>query len=92
MEAVEKSDMVFGIGPAGTGKTYLAVAMAVSALIAKGRRIILARPARMVNRRTPQFTCPARYRKRSNPIFRPLYDALYDMLEPEKVDRFLEKM
>jgi len=90
MEAIEKSDMVFGIGPAGTGKTYLAVAMAVSALMAKKvSRIILARPAVEAGERLGFL--PGTLQEKVDPYLRPLYDALYDMLEPEKVDRFLEK-
>jgi phosphate starvation-inducible protein PhoH and related proteins len=90
MEAIEKSDMVFGIGPAGTGKTYLAVAMAVSWLMAKKcSRIILARPAVEAGERLGFL--PGTLQEKVDPYLRPLYDALYDMLEPEKVDRFLEK-
>jgi len=90
MEAIEKSDMVFGIGPAGTGKTYLAVAMAVSWLAAKKcSRIILARPAVEAGERLGFL--PGTLQEKVDPYLRPLYDALYDMLEPEKVDRFLEK-
>ena len=90
LEAIEKSDMVFGIGPAGTGKTYLAVAMAVSWLMAKKvSRIILARPAVEAGERLGFL--PGTLQEKVDPYLRPLYDALYDMLEPEKVDRFLEK-
>src|SRR2546426_7467916 len=90
LEAIEKHDMVFGIGPAGTGKTYLAVAMAISALLSKRvNRIILARPAVEAGER-PGFL-PGTLQDKIDPYLRPLYDALYDMLEPEKVDRYLEK-
>src|SRR3989441_1481807 len=90
LEAIEKYDMVFGIGPAGTGKTYLAVAMAISALLAKRvNRIILARPAVEAGGR-PGFL-PRTLQDQIDPHLRPLYDALYDMLDPEKVDRYLEK-
>jgi phosphate starvation-inducible PhoH-like protein len=90
LEAIEKHDMVFGIGPAGTGKTYLAVAMAISALLAKRvNRIILARPAVEAGERLGFL--PGTLQEKVDPYLRPLYDALYDMLEPEKVDRFLEK-
>jgi phosphate starvation-inducible PhoH-like protein len=90
MEAVERHDMVFGIGPAGTGKTYLAVAMAVSAMLSKKvNRIILARPAVEAGERLGFL--PGTLQEKIDPYLRPLYDALYDMLEPEKVDRFLEK-
>jgi phosphate starvation-inducible PhoH-like protein len=82
--------MVFGIGPAGTGKTYLAVAMAISALVSKRvNRIILARPAVEAGERLGFL--PGTLQEKVDPYLRPLYDALYDMLEPEKVDRFLEK-
>ena len=90
LDAIEKHDMVFGIGPAGTGKTYLAVAMAISALVAKRvNRIILARPAVEAGERLGFL--PGTLQDKIDPYLRPLYDALYDMLEPEKVDRYLEK-
>ncbi|HKW67394.1 MAG TPA: PhoH family protein, partial [Terriglobales bacterium] len=90
LEAIEKHDMVFGIGPAGTGKTYLAVAMAISALLAKRvNRIILARPAVEAGERLGFL--PGTLQEKVDPYLRPLYDALYDMLDPEKVDRYLEK-
>ena len=90
IEAIEKNDMIFGIGPAGTGKTYLAVAMAVSALLAKQvNRIILARPAVEAGERLGFL--PGTLQEKVDPYLRPLYDALYDLLEAEKVDRFLEK-
>jgi phosphate starvation-inducible PhoH-like protein len=90
LETIEKNDMVFGIGPAGTGKTYLAVAMAISALLAKRvNRIILARPAVEAGERLGFL--PGTLQDKIDPYLRPLYDALYDMLEPEKVDRYLEK-
>jgi phosphate starvation-inducible PhoH-like protein len=90
MEAIERNDMVFGIGPAGTGKTYLAVAMAVSFLLAKRvNRIILARPAVEAGERLGFL--PGTLQEKIDPYLRPLYDALYDMMDPEKVDRYLEK-
>jgi phosphate starvation-inducible protein PhoH and related proteins len=90
LDAIENHDMVFGIGPAGTGKTYLAVAMAISALIAKRvNRIILARPAVEAGERLGFL--PGTLQEKIDPYLRPLYDALYDMLDPEKVDRYLEK-
>src|SRR5919201_701997 len=90
LEAIEKYDMVFGIGPAGTGKTYLAVAMAISALLAKRvNRIILARPGVEAGER--RGFLPGTLQEKIDPYLRPLYDALYDMLDPEKVDRYLEK-
>jgi phosphate starvation-inducible PhoH-like protein len=90
LEAIEKNDMVFGIGPAGTGKTYLAVAMAISALLNKRvNRIILARPAVEAGERLGFL--PGTLQEKVDPYLRPLYDALYDMVEPEKIDRYLEK-
>jgi phosphate starvation-inducible protein PhoH and related proteins len=90
LEAIEKHDMVFGVGPAGTGKTYLAVAMAISALLSKRvDRIILARPAVEAGERLGFL--PGTLQEKVDPYLRPLYDALYDMMEPEKVDRNLEK-
>src|SRR6202795_2916148 len=90
VEAIEKHDMVFGIGRAVTGKSYLALAMAISALLAKRvNRIILARPAVEAGERLGFL--PGTLQDKIDPYLRPLYDALYDMLEPEKVDRYLEK-
>jgi len=90
LDAIESYDMVFGIGPAGTGKTYLAVAMAISALLSKRvNRIILARPAVEAGERLGFL--PGTLQEKIDPYLRPLYDALYDMLDPEKVDRYLEK-
>jgi phosphate starvation-inducible protein PhoH and related proteins len=90
LDAIESHDMVFGVGPAGTGKTYLAVAMAISALVSKRvSRIILARPAVEAGERLGFL--PGTLQEKIDPYLRPLYDALYDMLEPEKVDRYLEK-
>ena len=82
--------MVFGVGPAGTGKTYLAVAMAISALINKQvNRIILARPAVEAGERLGFL--PGTLQEKIDPYLRPLYDALFDMLDPERVERYLEK-
>jgi phosphate starvation-inducible PhoH-like protein len=90
IEAVEQNDMVFGVGPAGTGKTYLAVAMAVAAMNAKKvSRIVLVRPAVEAGERLGFL--PGTLQDKVDPYLRPLYDALYDLLEPEKVDRMLEK-
>lgn len=90
LDAIEKYDMVFGIGPAGTGKTYLAVAMAVSALNNKKvNRIILARPAVEAGERLGFL--PGTLQEKVDPYLRPLYDALYDLMDQERVDRFLEK-
>ncbi len=90
VEAIENYDMVFGVGPAGTGKTYLAVAMAISALVAKKvSRIILARPAVEAGERLGFL--PGTLQEKVDPYLRPLYDALYDMMDPERIDRYLEK-
>src|SRR6202161_4364933 len=90
LEAIEKHDMVFGVGPAGTGKTYLAVAMGIAALMSKRvNRIVLARPAVEAGERLGFL--PGTLQEKVDPYLRPLYDALYDMLDPEKVDRYLEK-
>jgi phosphate starvation-inducible PhoH-like protein len=90
LEAIERNDLVFGIGPAGTGKTYLAVAMAISALIGKKvSRIILTRPAVEAGERLGFL--PGTLQEKVDPYLRPLYDALYDMLEAEKVEKLLER-
>jgi phosphate starvation-inducible protein PhoH and related proteins len=90
MEQIEHHDMMFGIGPAGTGKTYIAVAMAVSALLTKQvNRIILARPAVEAGERLGFL--PGTLQEKVDPYMRPLYDALYDMLDPDKLEAFLEK-
>ena len=90
VEAIETSDMTFGLGPAGTGKTYLAVAMAVSALLAKKvSRIILVRPAVEAGERLGFL--PGSLQEKVDPYLRPLYDALYDLLDQEKVDKLLER-
>ena len=89
-EAIDQNDMVFGIGPAGTGKTYLAVAMGVSALLAKKvSRIVLVRPAVEAGERLGFL--PGTLQEKVDPYLRPLYDALYDLVEPEKVDKMLER-
>ncbi|QNI32476.1 PhoH family protein [Alloacidobacterium dinghuense] len=90
VEAIEQTDMVFGIGPAGTGKTYLAVAMAAAALLAKKvSRIVLVRPAVEAGERLGFL--PGSLQEKVDPYLRPLYDALYDLLEPERVDKMLER-
>ena len=90
IDAIRSYDMVFGIGPAGTGKTYLAMAMAVSAL-SKGEvdRIILARPA--VEAGEALGFLPGDLAEKVNPYLRPLYDALHDMMRFEKVSNLIEK-
>jgi phosphate starvation-inducible PhoH-like protein len=89
IRALEKVDLVFGIGPAGTGKTYIAVAYAAHCL-ERGlvERIILSRPAVEAGERLGFL--PGDMREKVDPYLRPLYDALYDVLPPEKVERDLE--
>jgi phosphate starvation-inducible protein PhoH and related proteins len=90
LEAIDQHDIVFGIGPAGTGKTYLAMAQAVSYLLAKKvSRIILARPA--VEAGEKLGFLPGDLQEKVNPYLRPLYDALYDMLDIEKAEKYLER-
>ncbi len=90
VEAIERHDLVFGVGPAGTGKTYLAVAMAVSALLNKRvSRIVLTRPAVEAGERLGFL--PGNLQEKVDPYLRPLYDALYDMLEADKVEKLLER-
>ena len=90
LEAIERNDLVFGIGPAGTGKTYLAVAMAVAALLSKRvTRIILTRPAVEAGERLGFL--PGTIQEKIDPYLRPLYDALYDMIEVEKIEKLLER-
>ena len=89
IRALDKTDLVFGIGPAGTGKTYLAVAYAAQCL-ERGivERIILSRPAVEAGERLGFL--PGDMREKVDPYLRPLYDALYDVLAPEKVEQHLE--
>ncbi len=90
LDAIERRDIVFGVGPAGTGKTYLAMAQAVSFLLAKRvNRIILARPA--VEAGEKLGFLPGDLQEKVNPYLRPLYDALYDMIDAERVERLLER-
>ncbi len=90
LDAIEAHDIVFGIGPAGTGKTYLAMAQAVAFLVAKKvNRIILARPA--VEAGEKLGFLPGDLQEKVNPYLRPLYDALYDMLDVDRVARFVER-
>ena len=90
IDAIRSSDMVFGIGPAGTGKTYLAMAMAVAAF-AKGKvnRIILTRPA--VEAGEALGFLPGDLAQKVDPYLRPLYDALHDMMQFEKVSNLIEQ-
>ncbi len=90
IEAIQDKDAVFGIGPAGTGKTYLAVAMAVQALVQKQvSRIVLARPAVEAGERLGFL--PGDLQEKVDPYLRPLYDALFDLMDPERVAKLLEK-
>ncbi|MBN1613398.1 MAG: PhoH family protein [Deltaproteobacteria bacterium] len=90
IDAIRKTDMVFGIGPAGTGKTYLAMAMAVSSLLEKRvNRIVLARPAVEAGERLGFL--PGDLSEKVNPYLRPLYDALYDMLDFDRGSALIHK-
>lgn len=90
IEAMRNYDIVIGIGPAGTGKTYLAMAMAINALIKKQvSRIVLARPA--VEAGEKLGFLPGDMYEKVNPYLRPLYDALFDMIEAEKASKFIER-
>ncbi|MGB7292520.1 MAG: PhoH family protein [Thermodesulfobacteriota bacterium] len=90
IEAIRKNDIVFGIGPAGTGKTYLAMAMAVSAFLNREvNRIILTRPA--VEAGEKLGFLPGDINQKVDPYLRPLFDALFDMMDFEKSSRLIEK-
>lgn len=90
LEAIRENDIVFAIGPAGTGKTYLAVAVAVHALIAgRASRIILTRPA--VEAGESLGYLPGTFKEKIDPYLRPLYDALFDMLPLERTQRLIEQ-
>ncbi|NMC63475.1 MAG: PhoH family protein, partial [SAR324 cluster bacterium] len=90
LEAIRHADMVFGVGPAGTGKTYLAMAMAVSALLKKQvKRVILCRPAVEAGERLGFL--PGDMAEKVNPYLRPLYDALYDMVDYDKAQEMMER-
>jgi phosphate starvation-inducible PhoH-like protein len=90
VEAIQKNDIVLGIGPAGTGKTYLAVAMAVAALKKEQvSRIVLTRPA--VEAGEALGFLPGDLQEKITPYLRPLYDALRDMLDPEETERWIAR-
>jgi phosphate starvation-inducible PhoH-like protein len=90
IDAIENHDLTFGVGPAGTGKTYLAVAMAVSALLNKRvSRIVLTRPA--VEAGEHLGFLPGTLQEKVDPYLRPLYDALFDMIDAERVEKLLER-
>ena len=88
VDLVRTNDIVFGVGPAGTGKTYLAVALAVRALLDRAiKRIVLTRPALEAGERLGFL--PGTLEEKIDPYLRPLYDALHDMLDAERLERFL---
>src|SRR6188508_2923053 len=90
VDAIRRSTITFGIGPAGTGKSFLAVAMAVAALSRREvNRLVLTRPAVEAGERLGFL--PGDLMAKVDPYLRPLFDALYDMLEPEKVNQHLER-
>ena len=90
LKNIQKNDMAFGIGPAGTGKTYLAVASAIDALESEQvRRIILVRPAVEAGERLGFL--PGDMSQKVDPYLRPMYDALFDMIGPDQVTRLMEK-
>jgi phosphate starvation-inducible PhoH-like protein len=90
VDAIEHHDLTFGVGPAGTGKTYLAVAMAVSAILNKRvSRLVLTRPA--VEAGEHLGFLPGTLQEKVDPYLRPLYDALFDMIDSDKVEKLLEK-
>jgi phosphate starvation-inducible PhoH-like protein len=90
IDAMRENDLVFGVGPAGTGKTYLAVAMAISLLNEKRiQRILLCRPA--VEAGEKLGFLPGDIAAKVDPYLRPLYDALHDMLEPERIEQLVER-
>jgi phosphate starvation-inducible PhoH-like protein len=90
VDAIRRDDIVFGIGPAGTGKTYLAMAMAVAALQARSvKRIILARPA--VEAGEKLGFLPGDLAEKVNPYLRPLYDALHDMMDAGRASQLVEQ-
>ncbi|MBV8812490.1 MAG: PhoH family protein [Acidobacteriaceae bacterium] len=90
VDAIESHDLTFGVGPAGTGKTYLAVAMAVSAFLNKCvSRIVLTRPA--VEAGEHLGFLPGTLQQKIDPYLRPLYDALFDMIDAERVEKLIER-
>jgi phosphate starvation-inducible PhoH-like protein len=90
LDAIDQHDIVFGVGPAGTGKTYLAMAQAVHYLVSKKvSRVVLARPA--VEAGEKLGFLPGDLQEKVNPYLRPLYDALYDMMDVEKASRLVER-
>ena len=90
LKAMESNDVVFGVGPAGTGKTYLAMAASLAALKAKEvNRLILTRPA--VEAGEALGFLPGDLNEKVLPYLRPLYDALYDMIEPDEVEKYIDR-
>jgi phosphate starvation-inducible PhoH-like protein len=88
LDAIDQYDMVFGIGPAGSGKTYLAVAKAVQWLAKKGNRLVLVRPA--VEAGEKLGFLPGSMQEKVDPYLRPIYDALYSMMDIQRVERYIE--
>jgi phosphate starvation-inducible PhoH-like protein len=89
LQAINDHDIVFGVGPAGTGKTYLAVAAAAAARTRSVKRIVLCRPAVEAGERLGFL--PGDIAEKVNPYLRPLYDALYDIIGFEKVEKLMER-
>src|SRR5690606_30238904 len=90
VDAIRNNDIVFGVGPAGTGKTFLAVALALSALQDKSvKRIILTRPAVEAGERLGFL--PGDLQEKVNPYLRPLYDAIADMMDTERVEQMIAR-
>lgn len=90
VQAIKKHDICFGVGPAGTGKTYLAMALAVAHLIDKRvNRIILTRPA--VEAGEALGFLPGDMHQKVQPYLKPLYDALHDMMEPDTIEQYMER-
>ena len=90
LDSIKKNDIVIGVGPAGTGKTYLAMAMAINAFLKKQvSRIVLARPAIEAGEKLGFL--PGDILEKVNPYLRPLYDALFDMIETEKASKLMER-
>ena len=90
IDSIRKNDVVFGVGPAGTGKTYLAVAMAISFLnLKKVKKIILTRPA--VEAGEKLGFLPGDLSEKVDPYLKPLFDSLNDMIDPDRISRFIDR-
>jgi len=88
LDAMDNFKLVFGIGPAGTGKTYLAVAKAITWLAKKGNKLVIARPAVEAGERLGFL--PGSLQEKVDPYLRPIYDALFDMMPPQQVEHYME--